>query len=525
MVVKGYTSALVGVEAIVVTVESSSMSFNGEMGVTCVIGLPDNSIKESLFRCEAAITHSGFEKVRQRQIINLSPANLRKEGSGYDLPIAIAMLAMSFQIPMERLGQFIVMGELSLDGKVKPIPGVLPMAMCAKKAGFVGVIVPADNAFEASVVDGILVYGVNDLEEAANFLADRIKLTPVNHHTALSEAMENVKYEFDFADVKGQENVKRALEIASAGGHNAILIGPPGAGKTLLAKSIQSILPTMTVSEALETSAIHSVAGKLNQKQSVISNRVFRSPHHSISHIALVGGGSTPKPGEISLAHNGVLFLDELPEFHRNALESMRQPIEDGKVHISRSKFSIEYPSKFMLIASMNPCPCGYLNHPTIECTCPMGNIMRYLSKVSGPLLDRIDLHVEVSPIPIDDLSSNKNRCESSATIRERVTLARAIQKTRFQNSEFQQIHCNSQIPSKFIQRLCHLQPVSQTLLESAMSRLQLSARAYHRILKVARTIADLANEQEIQPEHVAEAIQYRSLDRSNWGNRVAPMD
>jgi magnesium chelatase family protein len=519
MVVKGYAAALVGVEGIIVTVESSSMSFNGEMGVTCVIGLPDNSIRESLFRCEAAISHSGFEKVRQRQIINLSPANLRKEGSGYDLPIAIAMLAMSFQIPTKKLEQFLVMGELSLDGKVKPIPGVLPMAICAKKAGFNGIIIPAENAYEASVVDGISIYGVTSLSEAANFLAGRIVLEPINSIGVLSDAIENTSFEFDFADVQGQENVKRSLEIASAGGHNAILIGPPGAGKTLLAKSIQSILPKMTLSEALETSAIHSVAGKLNQNQHVISNRVFRSPHHSISHIALVGGGNKPKPGEISLAHNGVLFLDELPEFHRNALESMRQPIEDGKVHISRSKFSIEYPSQFMLIASMNPCPCGYYNHPTIECTCPPGNVVRYLSKISGPLLDRIDLHVQVAPIKIDDLSNMHTKNESSTMIRERVTSARIIQKSRFQNVQFAQIHCNGQIPSKLIQQFCKLQPKSQDLLRSAMSRLNLSARAYYRILKVSRTIADLANESEIQPEHVAEAIQYRSLDRSHWGN------
>ena len=511
MFVKSFASTLVGIEAVTVGVEVDI-----SMGIGMfLVGLPDNAVKESQERIRAAFGNSGFRMTGRKVVVNLAPADLRKEGSAYDLPIAVAILAATGQAVPDRLDRYVIMGELSLDGSVMPIRGALPIALKAKEEGFAGLILPAVNAREAAVVEGLEVIGVRSLTEVVGFISGQRPLEPVRLDMSELFSAATGRHGEDFSDVRGQAHVKRALEIAAAGGHNVLMIGSPGSGKTMLARRMPTIMPPMTPEEALETTKIHSVAGKLGAEAGLLTRRPFRAPHHLASRVSLVGGGANPQPGEISLAHNGILFLDELPEFGRGLLEVLRQPLEEKTITVSRAKYNVEYPANFMLVAAMNPCPCGYYNHPTKECVCSQGAVVRYMNRISGPLLDRIDMHVEVTPVAFSEMADSRPE-EPSEAIRERVVRAREVQRMRF--GEYEGIHTNAMMTSAMIRRFCPLTAGCSSMLEKAMQRLHLSARAYDRIIKLARTIADLEGEPDIGTAHIAEAIRYRSLDRETWG-------
>ena len=510
MLVKLFGAAVQGIDATIITIE-----VNSSRGIKFfLVGLPDSAVKESHERIVSALQVNGYKFPTCQIVINMAPADIRKEGSSYDLPLAIGILAATGTINSDKLGKYLLIGELSLDGSLQPVKGALPIAIAARAQGFEGFILPKQNAREAAVVNNLQVYGVDNITEVIDFFNGKKELIPTIVNTREEFYQNQINFPFDFSDVKGQENVKRALEVAAAGGHNLIMIGAPGSGKSMMAKRLPSILPPRSLGESLETTKIHSVAGKLNKDSSLIATRPFRSPHHTISQVAMVGGGASPQPGEISLAHNGVLFLDELPEFNRSVLEVLRQPLEDRQITISRAKYTLNYPASFMLVASMNPCPCGYYNHPTRNCVCNPRQVQKYLNKISGPLLDRIDIQIEIVPVPFEKISEQQPG-ESSASIRERVIRARQIQTERFAN--YPRIHCNAQMTSKLLHQ--YAQPDSQglQLLKNAMTRLNLSARAYDRILKVARTIADLEGSESIRSQHLAEAIGYRNLDRENW--------
>lgn len=511
MLVKVYGAAVQGIDATIVTIE-----VNSSRGIKFfLVGLPDSAVKESHERIISALQVNGYKFPSRQIVVNMAPADIRKEGSSYDLPLAIGILASAGEVSTEKLSQYLIIGELSLDGSLQPIKGALPIAISARTQGFKGFILPKQNAKEAAVVNNLHVYGVENIKEVIEFFNGERELEPTIIHTREEFFQHQNNFSYDFADVKGQESVKRALEVAAAGGHNLIMIGSPGSGKSMMAKRLPSILPPLSLAESLETTKIHSVAGKLNKNDSLIATRPFRSPHHTISQVAMVGGGSNPQPGEISLAHNGLLFLDELPEFSRSVLEVLRQPLEDRYISISRAKYSLNYPASFMLVASMNPCPCGYYTHPTKACVCNPGQVHRYLNRISGPLLDRIDIQIEIVPVPFEKMAEQKTG-ENSASIRERVIKARKIQEERFANHPG--IYCNAQMESKLLQQYATLDEQGLNLLRSAMTRLNLSARAYDRILKVARTICDLEGDTNIKPHHLAEAIGYRNLDRDSWG-------
>lgn len=504
-----------GIVAMKVTIEVDVTPPAKEAARTVIVGLPDSSVKESNSRIQTALVNAGYSFGPQNIVVNLAPGDIRKEGTGFDLPIALGILNANMTFERKIVDRHMFLGELSLDGTIKPIRGALPIAILARKLGYEGLILPKENAHEAAVVNNLNVYGVETLQQVIGFLCFSKPLEITHVDTRAEFFAQQGHFELDFADVKGQEGVKRAFEIAAAGGHNLIMVGPPGAGKSMMARRLPGILPPLSLAESLETTQIHSVAGQLKGDSGLITDRPFRAPHHTVSQVALVGGGANPMPGEISLAHNGVLFLDELPEFQRAALEVLRQPLEDRHITVTRAKYSIDYPANFMLVAAMNPCPCGYYNHPTKPCQCTPGQISRYMNRISGPLLDRIDIQIEITPLSFDDLS-RKQPGETSAVIRQRVVNARKIQEQRFANVKG--VHCNAQMTEALVHQWAEPDAASLTLLRQGMERLKLSARAYNRILKVARTIADLEASERVLPQHIAEAIGYRNLDRETWG-------